>query len=131
MIPALADGTENNPGEWQRERSDSDVAREMQAEMNESVLIGTSNPSKGDDIHLESKNIGGNRMRSDSDVARELQAKWNSEEFDPSDTAAVSSSQNLDTLSSMSSPPFSSNRASSVPISSGPSIRSHLHRHDR
>ena len=131
MIPALADGSEDNSSDWQRERSDSDVAREMQAEMNESVLIGTSNPSNGDDIHLESKNIGGNRMRSDSEVARELQAKWNSEEFDPSDTTAVSSLENLDTLSSMSSPPMSSNRASFVPISSGPSIRSHLHRHDR
>lgn len=131
MIPALVDGAANESSGWQRERSDSDVAREMQAEMDESVLLDTSNPSKEDGIHSESKNIGGNRMRSDSEVARELQAKWNSEEFDPSDTAAITSSENLDTLSSMSTLPFLSNRASSAPISSSPSIRSHLHRHDR
>lgn len=133
MAPALTNGAGDSTIQWQRERSDSEVAREMQAEIDGSILMDMSNPSSGSNFHFESEPIGGSWVRSDSQVARELQAKWDNEEFDSSDIATLTPPENFDTFPSVSSPLPQSNRALSAPTSASfsPSIRSHLHRHDR
>jgi hypothetical protein len=87
-----------------RQRSDSEVARELQQQFNSqdnsNIVQGSAGGSDG-----------GSRPRSDSDLARELQAQ-----FDAGDAGA-----------SIASAPTS---APSDPAPATPRVRSHIHRHD-
>ena len=85
----------------QRERSDSDIAREMQAEIDNSLLMDmdNSNPyhfvpvtnsnlntnnnnnNNNNNTNSNNNNNANNRVRSDSEIARELQAEWDREEY--------------------------------------------------
>ena len=116
-----------------RERSDSDLARELQAEMDGSPLAlsdtGTRPVSTASTYQFQI--VQDSRPRSDSDIARELQAQWNNEEFasltDPPSLTAVES---RDSFPSVSSPVMSPVR-DPARSSFSPSIRSGIHRHDR
>lgn len=118
-----------------RERSDSDLARELQAEMDGSPLAlsdtGTRPVSTASTYHFQI--VQDSRPRSDSDIARELQAQWNSEEFasltDPP-SLTVTALEGRDSFPSVFSPvmtPLKDPATSSF----SPSIRSGIHRHDR
>jgi hypothetical protein len=116
-----------------RKRSDSVLAREMQAEIDGSLLVGLNT----DNYQFEPIPVS-NRIRSDSDLARELQDQWNNEEFmgstGPNIPPPPYSAESLDSFPSVSSPLRSPVRApttgSSNPLT-GSSIRSEMHRHDR
>lgn len=116
-----------------RERSDSELARELQAEMNGSPLdlsdMGSGSVTSPNKYQFQI--VQNNRARSDSDIARELQAQWNNEEFasltDPLPLLVVES---RDSFPSTFSPVLSPLKASAA-SSYSPSIRSGIHRHDR
>ena len=128
MCTSIIDGTA--AGNAARERSDSEVARQMQAEMDGSLLLDLGNHNSENNFEFESIASSG-RVRSDSEVAREMQASWNNEDFTV--VPPLIPAESLDTFPSVSSPLVSAVRASSSGPSApfSPSIRSHLHRHDR
>ena len=133
MTPPTMDAAGSSAMGWRRDRSDSEVAREMQAEIDGSLLMDMSNHNGGGDFNSQLDAVSGNRMRSDSDMARELQAKWDSEEFGTADVLPPAQSERADTFPSVSSPLPSASKGSSSSQATAfsPSIRSHLHRHDR
>ena len=134
-IDFAAAATGNSNMTEDRKRSDSVLAREMQAEIDGSLLAGmNSNNYQFEPISVS------NRIRSDSDLARELQDQWNSEEF------------NIPALSNIPPPPYSAESQDSFPSVTSPlplrsplkaptgssgnsqfssSVRSEMHRHDR
>jgi hypothetical protein len=118
-----------------RKRSDSALAREMQAEIDGSLLVGMNT----NNYQFEPISVS-NRIRSDSDLARELQDQWNSEEFMvpgpslPNAPPPPYSAESLDSFPSVSSPlrsPIKAQTAATSNPLAGSSIRSEMHRHDR
>ena len=139
----------NNTVTNQRERSDSDIAREMQAEINNSLLdMDNSNPYHFVPVTNTNSNTNSNvntnnRVRSDSEIARELQAEWDREEY-PTQGSMVPSPlgpypphdpiqfESQDTFPSVTTPIQSASKVpstASTPFS--PGLRSGMHRHDR
>lgn len=140
-----------------RERSDSEIAREMQAEIDNSSLIDmdsthpyhfvpvtNTNTSSNSNSNSNVNSNANNRVRSDSEVARELQAEWDREEYPPSGSPGVSPLgpyppphdpihfESQDTFPSVTTPIQSASKVAttaSTPFS--PGLRSGMHRHDR
>lgn len=118
-----------------RKRSDSVLAREMQAEIDGSLLVGLNT----NNYQFEPISVS-NRIRSDSDLARELQDQWNNEEFMGPGSSLANvppppySAESLDSFPSVSSPlrsPIKTPTAAASNPLTGSSIRSEMHRHDR
>ena len=133
----------------QRDRSDSDIAREMQAEIDNSLLMDMDNTNPYHFVPVSNTNSNSilntnNRVRSDSEIARELQAEWDREEY-PTQGSSVPSPlgpfppqhdpilfESQDTFPSVTTPIQSASKLpaiASTPFS--PGLRSGMHRHDR
>eukprot|EP01038_Epipyxis_sp_PR26KG_P006233 gene6233-8588_t len=136
------------------QRSDSDIARELEAELNGTSVNASSYPLPMiivDNNHnhtSHNSNIESTRMRSDSEIARELQAQWNDEDnvngsilnlndnFQPFTTYNTSNNNNNNNnnkISSYTSPPPSSpvsHSKNNNSNSSGVNKRSEMHRSD-
>jgi hypothetical protein len=138
-----------------RERSDSEIAREMQAEIDNSSLIDmdnthpyhfvpVTNTNTSSNSNSNKNSSANNRVRSDSEVARELQAEWDREEYPPSGSPGVSPLgpyplphdpihfESQDTFPSVTTPIQSASKVATTPSTPfSPGLRSGMHRHDR
>lgn len=118
-----------------RLRSDSDMARELQAQIDNELLpddnFNNNNTHDGDIGNISSNN-NNMRIRSDSELAREMQAQWDAEDTITTMQYPINSPSSSNTNNSNMMIPVSSqmNVPEQQQVVVDHSIRSHIHRSD-